>query len=85
MTEMSEKARIIIDTAYGLCEESDEIIRITENGLIKAISFALSQASREGYKRGRKENFKREQKLKKRLQLYGEKVKELRYGRMQAR
>ena len=46
-----KEARIVLDTAYGLAEEHDNLVRVTEEGLLKAIAHALSAA----FEKGRKE------------------------------
>jgi len=48
---MMEEAEEIIDNAYGLIEESDTLIQITEQGLKKAITEALRAAYIRGLER----------------------------------
>lgn len=38
-----DKARDVITVGYGLIEEEDKLIQITENGLIRAITAALDE------------------------------------------
>jgi hypothetical protein len=48
---MKSSAKQIIEEAYGLVEEPDELITITEQGLIKAIDKAIQAAKAEAWDR----------------------------------
>lgn len=53
-----EEAKAVIEEAYGLIEEEDSLISITEEGLIKGIAKALHRARLEGAERMRAMAFK---------------------------
>lgn len=53
--EWEKEAEETIDKAYDLIEESDSLTSITENGLRKAISDALSATYAKGQRKGLEE------------------------------
>ena len=43
-----EEAKKLLDDAYSDCADDDEIVRVTERGLLKMVAKALLQAERRG-------------------------------------